>query len=79
MGTDKQPPLRIALGNPSCDMDSVIGSIAMGYFFSITSGNLILPVINTARDAFPAKFEIIKHLKNCKIPLSDLYYMDELR
>ena len=79
LGTDGQPALRLALGNTSCDMDSVIGSICMGYFFTVKTGNLMLPVINEAKDSFKHNLEIVKHLTDCGIALTDLYYMDELR
>jgi hypothetical protein len=41
--------LRIVLGNTSCDLDSCVSSIALAYFYSYTTKNWFLPVINCDR------------------------------
>ena len=78
-GTEGHPVLRVALGNTSCDMDSVIGAITMGYFYTVKSGNLFLPIINSDKAAFKHNNEIVRHLEDCKIAADDLYFFDEFR
>lgn len=55
----KQPsPLRIVLGNVSADMDSVVGSMALSYYYYLKNNdNPFIPVINSKRSDFFLKLE----------------------
>ena len=79
LGTDGNPKLRIVVGNTSCDMDSVVGALTLGYFLTEKTSELWAPVVNCRRVDFYCNLEIVKHLENCKIPQTDLYFIDELR
>ena len=82
LGTGEgQTPLRVVMGNTSCDVDSAIGAIALAYYYTKKSNGAEtwLPVINTRKSDFYCNLEIVKHLENCAIPYQDLYYYDEFR
>ena len=46
LGNVDQPPLRIVMGNVSCDMDSTIGSLVLAYYYTFKHQELFVPVIN---------------------------------
>ena len=60
-------PLRIVMGNTSCDVDSAIGSLCMAYYYSKKFDQTWIPVINCNRADFYCNLEIVLHLKNCGI------------
>ena len=60
-------------------MDSVVGSLALSYYYTQQSGILHVPVINCNRDEFFCKLEIVTHLRNCNIPQDDLFFWDEFK
>ena len=72
-------PLRIVMGNTSCDVDSAIGAMVLAYYYKVKLGQEWVPVINCRREDFYCNLEIVRHLENCKIPHSDLYFYDEFR
>jgi len=39
LSTEGKPPLRIVMGNTSCDMDSVVGSLTLGYYYTRKSND----------------------------------------
>jgi len=81
-GQPGYPQLKIVIGNTSSDMDSCVGSLALAWYFTLRSGNKIvyLPIMNCNKSEFKFKQEITMHLiDDCKIPLEDLYFMDEFR
>ena len=75
------PMLRIVMGNTSCDMDSVIGALTLGYFYTRKSaeGHLFVPVINCNKDDFYCNLEIAMHLEDCKVPQDDLFFWDTFK
>lgn len=74
-----QKPLRIVLGNVSCDMDSTVGCIGLAYFYTLKTQEDWTPVINCKRDDFKLKNDIIGHVvKDCGIPTEELLFWDEL-
>lgn len=40
------PTLKIVIGNTSCDMDSAVGALCLGYYYTLTTGDLFVPVLN---------------------------------
>lgn len=56
----------LCIGNTSADMDSVLGSFAMAWYYGQLSGNaselLYSPVINCKFNELPFRLEIIEHL-----------------
>lgn len=58
----KDQPLRIALGNTSGDMDSIVGAMGLAYFLTLKTDKLWTPVINCARSELKLKAEIYGHL-----------------
>ena len=70
LGTAGNPDLRIVMGNTSCDMDSVVGALTLGYYYTRKSkeGHLFVPVINANAADFYCNLEITMHLEDCKIP-----------
>jgi inorganic pyrophosphatase/exopolyphosphatase len=65
------PNLRgLIFGNPSVDMDSVVGSIVMSYYYGSDmnpnqemKGIKYTPVINCPRDELNLRFDIIENLR----------------
>ena len=54
------------LGNPSADMDSVVGSFVMSWLFGelkATGDLLYSPVINCKRQELPMRIEIMRHFE----------------
>jgi inorganic pyrophosphatase/exopolyphosphatase len=71
-------PIRIVLGNVSCDMDSTVGCIGLSYFYTLKSSEDWTPVINCNRDDFKLKNDIIGHVvKDCGIKTEELLFWDE--
>lgn len=79
--------LNIALGNVSCDMDSAIGAILLGYYLTLKSdyrsqpGNyeqFWLPVINCPRAEVVARLDIMFHLQKYGINHEELVYVDDI-
>ena len=81
LGTDGKPPLRIVMGNTSCDMDSVVGALTLGYYYTrkSTDGQLFVPVINCNANDFFCNLEITMHLQDCKIAQDDLFFWDTFK
>ena len=71
--------LRIVLGNTSCDLDSVVGSLILSYYYTEKLGKLYTPVINCPRGEFFCKLEITTHLTNCGIKWQDFFFFEELK
>lgn len=80
LGPNGQKPLRIVLGNTSCDMDSAIGALCLAYLYSRQNADEVhVPVINCNRASFFTNIEIVKHLQQCQIPQEHLYFYDEFK
>ena len=81
LSTAGNPDLRIVMGNTSCDMDSVVGALTLGYYYTrkSTEGHLFVPVINCNENDFFCNLEIAMHLEDCKIPKTDLFFWDAFR
>ena len=60
-------------------MDSVIGAICLGYYYTKKLGSLWVPVINCNKKEFFYNLEIVLHLNDCQIDLDDLFYYDEYK
>ena len=75
---NKGAHLNICLGNVSGDMDSVIGSMIMGYYLTMKNyystdvselteeeklAKFYIPVLNLTREELHARLDIIHHLK----------------
>jgi inorganic pyrophosphatase/exopolyphosphatase len=79
--------INICLGNVSCDMDSSIGAIILGYYMSHKAEyfndygnyeNFWIPIINCPRAEIDARIDIAFHLKNFGIDKSKLVFIDDL-
>jgi len=46
LNKDGFPPLKVAIGNTSCDMDSAVGALAMGHYYTVKTDSLWVPVLN---------------------------------
>lgn len=57
-------PLRICLGNVSVDMDSVVGSLTLAYYYNLRDKeeSAFISVVNCSRSFFPMKLDINMHL-----------------
>lgn len=70
---------KIVLGNSSADMDSVVGSIALSWYYGqIRNLGPFSPVVNCPRSEFKFRIEIVQHLKNFGLDLQNLTFRDEL-
>ena len=49
----------LIFGNTSADMDSVVGSMLMSYFYGRKTGNKYTPVIYCTRHELTFRFEIL--------------------
>jgi inorganic pyrophosphatase/exopolyphosphatase len=79
--------INICIGNVSCDMDSAIGAIILGYYMTHKDRyfddygnyeNFWIPVINCARKEIEARIDIAFHLKTHGIDIEKLVYIDDL-
>ena len=61
--THNQPAYKnLVFGNTSADMDSVVGSILMSWFYSFKTGIKYTPVVYCTRHELTFRFEILGHL-----------------
>ncbi|CDW75375.1 UNKNOWN [Stylonychia lemnae] len=68
------------MGNVSCDMDSVVGSMLLSYYYHLREHSNFTPIINCSKELFPVKLEICQHLKSCQLDnLEEFVYDDELK
>lgn len=79
--------MNVALGNVSCDMDSCIGAILLGYYLTLKNdyrsqpGNFDLfwmPVINCPRKELCARLDISHHLEKYQIDPELLVFIDDI-
>lgn len=63
-----QVPLKICMGNVSVDMDSVVGSLILSYYYNLKFKEVYVPVVNCKRSFFPIKLDINMHLAQHKLP-----------
>jgi hypothetical protein len=54
--------LKICMGNVSVDMDSVVGSLILAYYYNLKFKEVYVPVVNCKRSFFPIKLDINMHL-----------------
>lgn len=66
------------LGNVSCDMDSVVASIMLGYLLSSQHNEFIFPIINCNKKSFILKLDIMSCLSDHNILADDLLYFSEV-
>jgi inorganic pyrophosphatase/exopolyphosphatase len=60
--TNTELPLRVAMGNTSGDMDSIVGALCMGYYMTLKTGKLWTPVVNCLKKDLSLSAEIYGHL-----------------
>lgn len=79
--------INICIGNVSCDMDSAIGAIILGYYMTHKDRyfddygnyeNFWIPVINCARKEIEARIDIAFHFKTHGIDIEKLVYIDDI-
>ncbi|XP_057652242.1 exopolyphosphatase PRUNE1-like [Diorhabda carinulata] len=76
--------IHIVLGNESCDIDSSISAIILGYFLhfqkpsKIPTNSLIIPVQNVCKESFPFRTDTCYLYKEIGLPLDLLVYKDQL-
>lgn len=76
---DGSEPLRIALGNTSGDVDSIVGALGMAYYLTLKEKRIWVPLVNCNKDELRLKPEIWAHLVEfCKISPDDMVFRDEL-
>ncbi len=63
-----QAALKICMGNVSVDMDSVVGSLILAYYYNMKYKEIYIPVVNCKRSFFPIKLDINMHLAHHKVP-----------
>lgn len=68
--------LKICIGNVSVDMDSVVGSLTLAYYYSLKSQEIITPVVNCKKGFFPMKLDINMHLAQHKVP--ELNFVEDI-
>jgi inorganic pyrophosphatase/exopolyphosphatase len=76
LNKDGYPPLKVVIGNTSCDMDSTVSAMCLAYYYTRMTDSLWVPVLNCRADEFFAKMEIVRHMQNCKIDQNDLLFVD---
>jgi exopolyphosphatase len=74
--TTSTTPLNICLGNVSVDMDSVVGSLTLAYYYSLRGGDFYVPAVNCKESFFPMKLDINMHLR--EHGLEPMIFMDTL-
>ena len=72
-------PLKITLGNVSADMDSVVGSMALAYYYFLKQDQYFVPVVNCRRQDIYLKLDIIKHFQNSNMSETEhVLYIEDL-
>ncbi|KAM4629984.1 exopolyphosphatase PRUNE1-like [Polymixia lowei] len=75
-------PFHVVLGNESCDLDSVMSSLALAYFLSRTASvpgsSVVVPVLNILQSEFRLRSDIIFLLKEAGISTQSLLFRDQL-
>ncbi|KAM9340651.1 exopolyphosphatase PRUNE1-like [Symphorus nematophorus] len=75
--------VHVILGSESCDLDSVVSSLAMAYLLSRTScglpgGSLVLPVLNIPRSQFHLRADVLLLLRESGVAADALVFRDEV-
>jgi hypothetical protein len=65
------------MGNVSVDMDSVVGSLTLAYYYNLKYKQMYLPVVNCKRSFFPIKLDINMHLNEHKVP-DLIFFADDI-
>ena len=77
--TESEAPIRLAMGNTSGDMDSIVGALGLAYYLHLKTGQVWTPVINCLQKDLALKTEIYCHMiHDCKLNPNDLIFWDEL-
>jgi hypothetical protein len=69
---------KLCMGNVSVDMDSVVGSLTLAYYYNLRYKEAFVPVVNCSRAFFPMKLDINMHLEEHKIP-SLIFFEDDIK
>ncbi|XP_059206614.1 exopolyphosphatase PRUNE1-like isoform X2 [Centropristis striata] len=75
--------VHVVMGNESCDLDSIVSSLAMAYFLSRSSSglrgaSLVLPVLNVPRSLFPLRRDAVLLLTESGVATETLVFRDEV-
>jgi len=79
--------LNVTLGNVSCDMDSCIGAILLGFYLTLKNDYIAhpgdfekfwLPIINCPRAELKARLDIAYHLKKYDVEMDKLVFIDDI-
>ncbi|XP_074469842.1 exopolyphosphatase PRUNE1-like isoform X1 [Sebastes fasciatus] len=75
--------VHVVLGSESCDLDSVVSSLAMAYFLSRTSsglpgGSVVLPVLNVPRSQLHLRADVLLLLRESGVATETLVFRDEV-
>ncbi|XP_030003033.1 exopolyphosphatase PRUNE1-like isoform X2 [Sphaeramia orbicularis] len=75
--------IHVVLGSESCDLDSVVSSLAMAYFLYRTSsgppsGPIVVPVLNIPRSQLHLRFDVVLLLREAGIAMETLVFRDEV-
>ncbi|XP_071356133.1 exopolyphosphatase PRUNE1-like isoform X3 [Trachinotus anak] len=82
-GFHRNQKVHIILSSESCDLDSVVSSLAMAYFLSRTSSgppgcSLVFPVLNIPRSQFHLRADVLLLLREAGITMETLVFRDEV-
>lgn len=71
--------IHLVLGNESCDLDSSISSLLLGYFHSIQNPeNIVVPVLNVSQENFLLRTENCFVFKEAGLDLEHFVYRDQI-
>lgn len=60
-------------------MDSVVGSMALSYYYFLKHNLSFIPVVNTKRQEFNLRLDIVQHFEYCKLsPDEHVYFYQDL-
>lgn len=69
----------VIIGNESCDLDSTVSSLLLGYYmFKQNHGTTVIPIINVSREHFSLRGENCCVLNNAGISFDNLVFRDEV-
>ena len=66
------------VGNESCDLDSVVSSLCLAHFLSVTSAVSALPVLQCPREDLPLREDVVWLLEKVGVPLDQLVFLPEI-
>ena len=71
--------MHAVIGNEACDLDSVVSSLCLAHFLSVTSTGSALPVLQSSREDLSLRGDVVWLLEKVGVPLDQLIFLPEIQ